>query len=96
MMTDENGKHGILTRHCPKLGHSILFSYCVKADMTESGASHPCKKIIDCWWETFDVQSFLKDMLTVAEYKALLCKEPGNCRTESLFDAIQRAVKNKL
>lgn len=96
-MADDNQQKndGVLARHCGKLGHPIPFSYCMQAGMSEAGAARPCNKIIDCWWETFDIESFLKDTLTEAEYAALLHKEPGNRRAASLFDAIERALDNK-
>ena len=96
-MTDANqGKTGgVLAQHCPKLGHPVRFSYCMQAAMDASGAGKPCNKIMDCWWETFDIQSFLKDTLSEADYAALLHKDPGNRRAASLFDALERALENK-
>lgn len=91
--TDKSG--AVLARHCPQLGHPIAFSYCMAARADTSGAAKPCKKIMDCWWETFDVQSFLKDTLPQADYSELVNKEPGNRRAAGLFDAIERALENK-
>lgn len=84
----------VLARHCPRLGHIIRFSYCMQAGMDQSGAGQPCHKIMDCWWETFDIQGFLQDTLSAAAYEALLHKDPGNRRAASLLDAIGRAVDN--
>ena len=52
-----------LSRHCPLLGHEVAFSYC-----RSPGQETPCRKIYDCWWETFDISSFI-----TANY-------PGNIR----------------
>lgn len=82
----------VLARHCPRLGHMLRFSYCMQAGMDESGAGQPCHKIMDCWWETFDIQGFLQDTLSAAAYQALLRQDPGNRRAASLLTAIGRAV----
>lgn len=96
-MADDNQHKtgGVLAQHCPKLGHPIRFSYCMQAAMNEAGAAKPCNKIMDCWWETFDIQSFLQDTLPEADYLALFNKETGNRRAASLFDALERALENK-
>ncbi|MFP4041010.1 MAG: hypothetical protein ACLFS7_10780 [Desulfosudaceae bacterium] len=44
-------------RRCPRLGHQVPFSYCLGCG--EGG--EPCWKVADCWWESFDIVSFLKD-----------------------------------
>jgi hypothetical protein len=40
---------------CPRLGHELTFGYCRR----ETGGK-PCRLILDCWWERFDVRSFLQ------------------------------------
>jgi hypothetical protein len=40
---------------CPRLGHELTFGYCRQ----ESGRK-PCRLILDCWWEQFDVRAFLQ------------------------------------
>ena len=44
-----------LERRCPTLGHQINFSYCRTVDL-----KLPCKKILDCWFQYFDIQDFVK------------------------------------
>ena len=48
-----------LVRRCPRLGGPVDFFYCMACESHR----HPCRKIIDCWWETFDVQRYLEDNL---------------------------------
>ena len=43
---------------CPKLGHQIQFTYC----RIEQG-DFPCPKILDCWYEHFNVQGYLEEEL---------------------------------
>jgi hypothetical protein len=57
---------------CPRLGGPVPFTYCEK-----SGSNgQPCFKVMDCWWQRFDVGAYLKHRLTEAEYEALLNKQP--------------------
>jgi hypothetical protein len=46
-----------LERRCPRLGGTVTFAYC-----TGCGDGDPplCFKILDCWWERFDVAGYLK------------------------------------
>ena len=46
-----------LIRRCPRLGGPVEFFYCNSCDRE----GEPCSKIIDCWWEVFDVQKYLED-----------------------------------
>jgi hypothetical protein len=47
-----------LDTRCPRLGGTVPFRYCMAP-----GESTPCYKILDCWWEIFDVTSYLKARL---------------------------------
>jgi hypothetical protein len=48
-----------LNLRCPHLGHEVPFGYCRR----ESDGK-PCRLILNCWRDNFDVQSFLKAHLT--------------------------------
>lgn len=39
---------------CRRLGHEITFGYCRRENF-----GRPCRLILDCWWQRFDVRSFL-------------------------------------
>jgi len=45
------------SRRCPMLGHDVTFRYC-----RSPGADVPCRRIFDCWWETFDVRGFVRSV----------------------------------
>ena len=47
-----------LSRRCPRLGGPVDFSYCMRCELEQ-----PCFKIVDCWWETFDIVRYLQDHL---------------------------------
>ena len=77
------------TRRCPRLGGPVLFSYCM-----ECGDTHlPCWKIIDCWWEIFDVQDYLKQSLRAEDFQALLNQKPKE-KVTSILELIEKA-KNR-
>lgn len=74
---------------CPRLGHQINFSYC---EIENSGI--PCFKTLDCWYSYFDVQKFLEDKLSKADFqKAFIDK--GQPKVLSLLDLIAKAKANK-
>jgi len=54
-MCDDITAHDDRRRRCPMLGHEVPFAYC-----RAPGRELPCSKIGDCWWETFDVESFVR------------------------------------
>lgn len=88
---NEQNESRVLSRHCPQLGHPIPFSYCLRARMNEAGEAKPCRKIINCWWETFDIVRFLQDTMSEADFLELTDPAPKD-RTAGLMDAIGKAV----
>jgi hypothetical protein len=38
----------------------------------------PCWKTIDCWWEIFDVERFLQDHLSPAEFERMVSTRPAS------------------
>ncbi len=51
-----------LLLRCRRLGHEVTFGYCRQ----ETGRK-PCRLILNCWWEQFDVRSFLQANLPEAD-----------------------------
>jgi len=74
---------------CPKLGHQIYFSYCVKENQ-----GVPCYRTLDCWFEHFEVAAFLEKALTPAEWKAAFAKPPKP-KMLSLLEMIEQAKKRQ-
>jgi hypothetical protein len=54
-------------RRCPKLGGTIEFSYC----RTCEDKNQPCYKIFDCWWEFFDVVTYMRRYLPKEQFDKL-------------------------
>jgi hypothetical protein len=52
---------------CRRLGHEVTFHYC----LTQEGHT-VCPLILNCWWEVFDVVTFLREILTEEEFQALV------------------------
>ena len=75
-----------LERRCPMLGHPLSFKYCRK---TAKGI--PCKKIIQCWWEDFDINEFLNENFSKEELLEIL--KPSKTKVSSLLDLIEQAKK---
>lgn len=89
----ESGKkagaaHDHRSRRCPMLGHSVSFSYC-RAPARE----RPCRKVLDCWWETFDVREFIRS--SHGEEGLAEITAPPKERILSLVELIEQARKGK-
>jgi len=76
-----------LERRCPRLGGPVRFDYCLTAENDQ----HPCFKIIDCWWEQFDVYHYLEASLPVKQFHALLQAGPPKPKASSLVELIEAA-----
>ena len=76
-----------LERRCPRLGGQVRFDYCLAAENDE----HPCFKIIDCWWERFDIYHYLEAALPPELFEALRQAEPPKPKTSSLVELIEAA-----
>ncbi len=77
-------QHDERSRHCPKLGHQITFSYC-----RLPGMETPCGKIYDCWWEAFDITTFMKANFSEEVRKKVTAPPPP--RAMSLLDIMKQA-----
>ena len=73
---------------CRRLGHEVAFGYC-----RQETRGQPCRLILDCWWERFDVRGFLQAHLTegaMAQVESTGAAPPP-AKVLSLVDLIQRA-----
>lgn len=85
-MTASIKDHDSLEKHCPRLGHSVYFSYC-----RAPGNQIPCSRIFDCWWETFDVETFMR--MRYSQETLVQIQEPPKSKVLSLVELIQQAQK---
>lgn len=71
---------------CRILGHHLSFSYCRSC---QEGA--PCYKILDCWFDRFDIRKFIEGIYTVEEIARFL--QPPKPKVQTLLTLIQQAHK---
>ncbi|MBN1841236.1 MAG: hypothetical protein JW883_03010 [Deltaproteobacteria bacterium] len=72
---------------CPKLGGEVTFSYC----QSEEGDS-PCPRIIACWQPHIPVESYLKRVLTAAQWDRCFNQKPKD-KVTTLIELIEEAKK---
>ena len=70
--------------YCRMLGHEVPFAYC-----RQGASGRPCRKIFDCWFETFEIEQFMRDHFTEEQISALLA--PPKPKMLSLVELIRRA-----
>jgi len=81
-------------RRCPRLGGSVIsFSYCM---ISGNDGGVPCSKILDCWWETFDVETYLKGQMTEPFYQKFIqtAQTPQN-KISSIVEIARKAGRRK-
>lgn len=81
-----------LERRCPRLGSDISFNYCLISGEDDG----PCFKILDCWWEYFDVADYLRRNMPEAAFAELIrtAEQPKN-KIGSIIDIIQKVQETK-
>ncbi len=77
-----------MVRRCPRLGNTVPFDYCESC----GDEQQPCFKILDCWWEHFDVVQYFKDSLPEDQFNHLLQARPKP-KVTSLIELIEQARK---
>ena len=70
------------------MGNPVPFEYCEVCDDHQ----HPCFKILDCWWEHFDVVQYLKSRLPEDQFNRLMTTRPKP-KVTSLLELIEQARK---
>jgi len=83
-MSEDICKHDHRVRRCPVLGHDVAFSYC-----RAPGSNLPCRRIFDCWWETFDIEGFVRRHYDDADIEKILA--PKDHKMVTLVELIEKA-----
>jgi len=79
-----------LDTRCPRLGGTVPFGYCLAP-----GEPTPCYKVLNCWWEIFDVTAYLRSHLPEDVFEKLLeDRDPPN-RLNSIFELVERFKNTK-
>jgi len=79
-----------LERRCPRLGGPVPFKYC----RTTGEGGMPCFKIMDCWWETFDVRTYLENSMSEAAFKSITEAKPPD-KIATILDLIEQAKQRQ-
>ena len=74
---------------CPRLGGPVPFTYCEKTGRN----GQPCFKVMDCWWQHFDVMAYLRSRLTAEECEAFLHQRPRP-KLSGILELIAQARRN--
>ena len=69
---------------CPRLGHQIYFSYCRIENM-----GNPCIRTLDCWFEHFNVEEYLRSKLSPEEFENFF-NRPIKAKVQSLLEIIDQ------
>lgn len=75
-----------LQRRCPRLGGPVTFHYCRTCGEKQT----PCFKVVDCWWEFFDVAAYFQNLLPEEDFNRLLNARPKP-KVSSLVELIAQA-----
>lgn len=70
---------------CRKLGHEVPFSYC-----RYENRGLPCSKTIDCWYDHFLIEDFLRRELNSEDWIRTFLKPPEP-KVLTLVDLIKKA-----
>jgi hypothetical protein len=62
----------------------VTFAYC-----RQGGVKLPCRKILDCWFESFDVAEFVRAHYTPEQIDRFLAPPPP--KLVSLYDLMRQA-----
>lgn len=74
---------------CPRLGHQITFSYC-----RFENRGLPCFKILDCWYDYFLVEDYLRQELKPEDWDKAF-QRPKKTKLLSLVELIEQAKEEK-
>ena len=77
-----------LEMRCPRLGGPATFAYC----RLHADPSGPCPRILNCWWQRFDVVAYLRPRLAPEAWEGL-CRPRQDSKMASLVDLIGAAQK---
>jgi len=81
-------KYDSLEIRCRLLGHQVPFQYC-----RSSNRNLPCRKIMDCWWERVEIETYLRENFTPGELSRSVYAKPKS-KIVSLIELIEKAKRN--
>ena len=64
----------------------MSFEYCLESGEEEL----PCGKVVDCWWEYFDILEYLRSRFSEEDFNRLV-NSPPKPKVTSLVELIKQA-----
>ena len=71
--------------YCRMLGHTLSFRYC-----RAMSAGLPCHNILNCWFERFDIETFVTENYTKEELRDIF--KPPKTKIATMFEVIDRVT----
>ena len=88
MMTDNDiDRFDDYSIRCPRLGHVVNFFYC-----RNENKGLPCFKTLDCWFQYFPVEEYLRERLSREEWIEVF-ERKAQTKVQSLLELIEEAKK---
>ncbi len=73
-----------LQQYCRSLGHRVPFNYCRSLN-----EELPCRSIIDCWKEMFEVEDWIQNSYSKEEIEFFL--QPAKPKILQIYDSMLKA-----
>jgi len=70
------------------LGHPVVFRYCF-----EGVGEMPCRKILDCWHEHFDIHSYMREIYS--EEDIVMIVSPPKPKLLQIIELARKARENR-
>jgi len=83
-----NSDYDHYQRRCPRLGGPVSFLYC----RTGGTDKQPCWKAFDCWWESFDIVTYMRTTLPEEQFEKLSDTRPQP-KVNSIIELIAQAKR---
>jgi len=74
---------------CPRLGDEMALSYCLR-----ESDNLPCSLVVRCWSPYFDINAYLKEILTPEQWNKFNNFQPKN-KVTNLIELIEAAKYKK-
>jgi len=66
--------------YCGRLGHLVPYRYCLRP-----AQDSPCFKVMDCWWQQFDVESDLRTRVAPELFERLARRDAPPNRLQGIL-----------
>ena len=71
--------------YCRMLGHTLSFSYC-----RAMNSGLPCYNILNCWFERFDIETFVTENYSVEELQDVF--KPPKMKIATMVEVVKKVT----